>query len=262
MFDSHCHLDAPEYEGQIEAVLARAARADVRGIFLPACEPARWDLLAKLCQRDQRLCFGLGIHPWFVARYEESELVRAYAQLRKARDRGACAIGECGLDTPLAKRGGATLELQRKVLEAQLLIARELALPVVLHCVHAHGALLDVLERDGPLAAGGVLHSYGGSAELITRYERLGLSFSFAGTVTRPRAIKVRAAAKRVPLGRLLVESDGPDQVPSDVARTISEPCDVERVLRALAELRNEPFETLASYTMANAQRLFRERSH
>jgi TatD DNase family protein len=175
MFDSHCHLDARAYEGRIEEVLARARAANVQGIFIPACEPAHWDDIAKLCERDERLCFGLGIHPWFIERCDEQQLGRALAELESAHERGACAIGECGLDAQRAKRGGASLALQRKVLQAQVAVARARSLPLVLHCVRAHGALLELLEREGPLPSGGVLHSYGGSAELIPRYAKLGL---------------------------------------------------------------------------------------
>jgi TatD DNase family protein len=257
MFDSHCHLDASAYEGRIDGVLARARQAQVTGIFLPACEPAHWNRIASLGTSDPLLCFGLGIHPWYVERYDETELVSACADLRSARERGACAIGECGLDALRAKRGGAPLELQRKVLEAQLTIARERSLPIVLHCVRAHGALLEILEREGTLPAGGVMHSYSGSLELLPRYEKLGLSFSFAGVVTRTQASKARAVARQVPLARLMVESDGPDQVAVQVSRGHSEPCDIRLVLSELTQLRDESFETLASRTATNAAQLF-----
>lgn len=257
MFDSHCHLDAAEYEGRIDEVLSDARAARVQGIFVPACEHAQWDELAQMAQRDELLCFGLGIHPWYVERHEEAALNRAWAELRTARERGACAIGECGLDALRAKRGGATMALQSKVLEAQVTIARELRLPIVLHCVRAHGALLEILERDGPLPAGGVLHSYGGSAELIPNYVRLGLSFSFAGVVTRSDARKVRSVATHVPLTHLMVESDGPDQVAAGASRSYSQPSDIRIVVNALAELRGESVETLASHTAKNAARLF-----
>ena len=106
-----------------------------------------------------------------------------------ARALGARAIGECGLDSGKAKRGGADIATQTRVLEAQLEVARQLRLPVILHCVGAHALLLDVLGRQGELPAGGVLHSYSGSRELIRDYLRFGLCFSFAGIVTRAFAM-------------------------------------------------------------------------
>jgi TatD DNase family protein len=157
----------------------------------------------------------------------------------------------------MAKSGGAPLALQEEVLAVQLRVARELALPVILHCVGAHARLLALIARDGPLRAGGVMHSYSGSRELIRDYVRLNLCFSFAGIVTRANARRPREALKAVPDELLLLESDGPDQAAEGVLPPRSEPAHVALVLAAAAEIRSQPRNLLAEITTRNARRLF-----
>jgi TatD DNase family protein len=259
MFDSHCHLDDDAYDHDRAAVLTRAEAAGVVGVFVPGWLPDKWTALGALCASSPLLSCGVGLHPWYVHTLSPAELQRALAALPQIiAEQGACAVGECGLDKPKAKAGGAPLDVQTAVLRVHLDVARALALPVVLHCVEAHGALLALLEEGGPLPAGGVMHSYSGPGELVPRYAALGLTFSFAGIVTRANARRPREAARAVPLERLLVESDGPDQAAASVAPGRSEPAHVALVLDALAELRGEPRRVLDSAITANARRLFR----
>jgi TatD DNase family protein len=144
-----------------------------------------------------------------------------------------------------------------RVLARHLEVARALALPLVLHCVDAHGAMLELLERRGPLPAGGVMHSYGGPAELIGRYARLGLSFSFAGIVSHENAKRPRKALSAVPLSHLLVESDGPDQKAAGVEGERSEPAHIVHLLEIFAKLRTESAAELGRACADNARRLF-----
>jgi TatD DNase family protein len=256
MFDSHCHLDADEYDRDRDEVLARARASGLTGILVPGFEPTEWHTLKALCARDELLCCAVGLHPWYVHELDESARVRTLDTLPEVlREQGAVAVGECGLDALKAKRGGAPMDVQRAVLARHVAVARELGLPLVLHCVRAHGAMLELLEAGGPLAQGGVLHSYGGPPDLIGRYARLGLSFSFAGSVLREEARKNRAALAAVPLDRLLVESDGPDQAAEPGGR--SEPCDILRVLAVAAQLRPESSGALARAVSENARALF-----
>lgn len=258
MFDSHCHLDASEYDADRDAVIARARAAGVTGIVIPGYEPGSWRPMRALCERDSLLACAVGIHPWYVHELTAPERTEALARLAEsARELLAVAIGECGLDAHKAKSGGAAIELQEEVLLAHLRVARELALPIILHCVGAHARLLALLAREGPLEAGGVLHSYSGSRELIRDYLRFNLSFSFAGIVTRANARRPREALAAVPLERLLLESDGPDQAAQGVSPPRSEPAHVALVLAAAAEIRDQPRNLLDEATTANARRLF-----
>jgi TatD DNase family protein len=258
MFDSHCHLDASEYDADRDAVIARARAAGVTGIVIPGYEPRSWQPMRALCARDPLLACAVGIHPWYVHEVPAEERTAALATLAEsAQALSAVAIGECGLDAAKARAGGAALALQEEVLSAHLRVARELGLPIILHCVGAHARLLALLAREGALEAGGVLHSYSGSRELIRDYTRLNLSFSFAGIVTRENARRPREALGAVPLERLLVESDGPDQAAQGVTPPRAEPAHVALVLAAAAKIRNQPLNLLAESTSDNARRLF-----
>lgn len=258
MFDSHCHLDAEEYDVDRSAVIARAKAAGLVGILVPGWLPDEWRNLAALCAQDSILRCGVGIHPWYVHELDDAQRERALSSMESTvQELGAVAIGECGLDAPIVKRGGAQLDTQELVLTRHLELARALELPLILHCQNAHDRMLRLLKAAGPLRAGGVMHSYSGGRELVPEYLKLNLSISFAGIVTRANARRPREALQAVPRERLLVESDGPDQAAQDVQPRRSEPAHVELVLRAAAELRGESFTELARATTANAQRLF-----
>jgi TatD DNase family protein len=258
MFDSHCHLDAEEYDEDRAAVLARARGAGVVGIMVPGYEPGEWARLKPLCDTNDGVVCAVGLHPLYLHELSLEARALALASLPDwLAKTGALAVGECGLDAPVARRGGLDLDAQAEVVRAHLRVARELSLPVILHCVRAHGRMLSLLSELGPLARGGVMHAYGGPSELIDDYRRLNMRFSFGGIVTHPNAKKPRASLAAVPRELLLVETDGPSQVPAGSARSRSEPSDIPRVLAVAAALRGEPVELLAQATTANALSLF-----
>jgi len=258
MFDSHCHLDDDAYDADRDQVLARARAQGLRGIMVPGYEPSEWRDLASFCARDPLLRCGVGLHPWYVHTLDAAQLTAALeglpASLTAARAR---AVGECGLDGAKARRGGASMALQLRVLERHLDVAHELELPLLLHCVDAHGAMLALLEQRGALRRGGVMHSYSGPAELVPRYARLGLRFSFAGVVSHANAKRPRKALASVPLSRLLVESDGPDQVAEGVDGRRSEPAHIVHLLDIYAGLRAESRADLGQACADNAEELF-----
>jgi TatD DNase family protein len=258
VFDSHCHLDAEEYDADRDEVLGRATEAGITHIMVPGYEPREWPRLAPLCASDARLVCAVGLHPLYVHALSEAERQQALDALPGwLADTRARAVGECGLDAPVARRGGADLSTQSAVVRAHLALARELHLPIILHCVRAHGRMLELLAEFGPLERGGVMHAYGGPVELIADYARFHMRFSFGGIVTHENAKKPRSSLVAVPRELLLVETDGPSQVPHGSARARSEPSDIVRVLTLAAELRGETFEALAQATDANAQSLF-----
>jgi TatD DNase family protein len=168
---------------------------------------------------------------------------------------GAVAVGECGLD------GGIPVPMTRQeaVLEAHLARARDAGLPLILHCRRAHHRLLPLLRRWAPIR--GVLHSYSGGPELVVDYCRLGLHLSFAGAITRPGARKPVEALRRAPLHRLLLETDAPDQIPSDRApardggepaplAARNEPARLVDIVSAAERIRGEALATAVSFNV------------
>ncbi|WP_373048901.1 TatD family hydrolase [Vulgatibacter sp.] len=258
LFDTHCHLDRPEFDADRDALLTRARAAGVGHVLVPAIGPAWWDgLLALVEQGGGHLSCGLGIHPQEIPTLDPADDDRSIRRLGDLLEAGhAVAVGECGLDAPTAENGGS-MERQVRLLEAQLGLARDLELPVILHVFRCQGEAVRVLERFGKLPAGGVLHSYSGSAELVKRWSRLDLHFSFTGPVTFERSRRIHEAARAVPADRLLLESDAPDQPPAGHRGERNEPAFLPEVARALAALRGEDAEELAARTTLNARRLF-----
>ena len=261
MFDTHCHLDFEPFDDDRATACERARGLGVQAVHIPGVFPAQWSRARTLARRHSvggmQIGSGVGIHPQFIATLTSAELDAGLADLEgRAMREQAEAIGECGLDGPVAKRGGVSLDEQVRVLDVHLEVARTLHLPIVLHVLRAHGFALDVLQRHGALRAGGVLHSYSGSAELVPRYAELGWSFSFGGVVTRANARRPHAAVRAVPANRLLLESDGPDQ--PLLGRTRGAPEDLPVTALAVANLRAEDPAVIAETTLANANRLFR----
>jgi TatD DNase family protein len=247
LVDTHCHLTFPPLVDDLDGVLARARSAGVGRVVVPAYDLASWETVARVAERPKVLA-ALGLHPWQAA--EDLDL----ASLRRALEgTGAVAVGEIGLDTKVPSPG---LERQLEVLEAQLGIAAELGLPVILHCRGAFDELCRALERFEPRLRG-VAHAYSRGPELARRLVDLGLHLGFGGAVTRPGARRARRSAQVVPLERIVLETDAPAIGLDGVEPSEAEPCHTAHVARALAELRADSVERVARVTTANAEALF-----
>lgn len=255
MIDTHCHLDKPEFDADREDVVRRARAAGVTDLVVPAIGPDGWEALSAWAARTAGIHFGLGVHPQLLPELDpagdDRRLEALEATLRRG---GAVGIGECGLDAPSA--AGAPMERQVAVLRGHLRLARRLELPVMLHCLKAHDALLALLAEES-LPAGGVLHSFSGSAEQVRAYARFGLHFAFAGPVTYERARKPLDAARAVPRDKLLLETDAPDQTPRPL-RGRNEPAHLARVAAGVAGAIGATVEEVDALTSANARALFR----
>lgn len=256
LFDSHCHLDSERFAADREAVLQRAWAAGLSGMLVPAVGPDHWEALLDLPRKDSRLSVALGLHPQLLPELPPEGDAARLSELDSLLARGsAVAIGECGLDGPSTP--AAPMARQLEVLKGHLLLAKKHRLPVLLHCYRAHPALLELLESAALPEAGLVLHSYSGGPELVSRYAALGCHFSFAGPVTFLGARKPLEAARAVPLDRLLVETDAPDQAPHPHRGGRSEPAYLPLVARGLAEALGLPEDELASLTADTSRRLF-----
>ncbi len=257
MIDTHCHLDGPAFDADRDAVLLRARCAGVTDVVVPAVGPDGWERLLALSAGDPGVHAALGIHPQALMDIDPSDDDRHLADLEGLIGRGGpVAVGECGLDGPTAG-AGVPLDRQRSVLRGHLHIARKLGLPVLLHSLRAHDAMREELERDG-IPSGGVLHSFSGSAEQVPPFVALGLHFSFAGPVTYEAVRKPVAAARVVPLDRLLLETDAPDQTPHPHRGTRNEPSYLPLVLEAVARALGSSPSDLDRITTGNARRFLR----
>jgi TatD DNase family protein len=256
VIDTHCHLDGPAFDGDREAALARARAAGVSDLVVPAVGPDGWDRLAAFAADHPGVHFGLGVHPQLLPELDPRHDDRVLAELDLALARGgAVCVGECGLDGATAQ-SGAPMDRQLAVLRGHLRLAQKHRLPVSLHHLRALDPLLALL-REEPLPAGGALHSFSGSPEQVAPFAALGLHFSFAGPVTYERARKPLLAARAVPEGRLLLETDAPDQTPRP-HRGRNEPAFLPGIAAALAAALGLSVPELDRRTTESARALFR----
>ncbi|MCP4678441.1 MAG: TatD family hydrolase [Deltaproteobacteria bacterium] len=247
LVDTHCHLTFPPLATNLGNVIERARERGVTRIVVPAYDLASWDAIERISNREG-IYPALGLHPW--AAYESIDL----GELERRLDGcGAVAIGEIGLDF---KIDAVSPELQLDVLMRQLEIASRLDLPVLLHCRSAFEELLSVLNKFNP-GLRCVLHAYSRGTDLASRFLEAGVHLAFGGAVTRPRAKRARSSAAKIPLDRLLLETDAPSIGLEGVDPENVEPHHVADIAWAVAQARDESLEEIAKATTENAKQLF-----
>lgn len=254
LLDSHAHLDAPEFDGDRDAVLARARAAGVARQIVPAVNAAGWPKLRELCANEAGLLPAYGLHPMYLDEHRDADLVALRDWIERERP---VAVGECGLDFFVE---GLDPARQARFFDGQLRLARDFELPVVVHARRAVDAVLAAIRRFGPLR--GVIHSYPGSADQAKRLFDLGFLVGIGGPVTYERANRLRTLAATLPIECLLLETDAPDQPDSDHRGQRNEPARLVRVLDTVAALRGIAPAEVAAATTANAERLFRLQPH
>jgi TatD DNase family protein len=253
--DTHCHLNMPPLSADLDGVLARASAKGVTRVVVPAYDEDNWPEVSALADRPNVFA-ACGLHPWVAHEVPPGRALEDFCQrLASQLSSGFhVAVGEIGLDTKVQECG---LAEQLPVLEAQLALAVDLDLPVILHCRGAFEELLDAVNKHGGKLTG-VLHAYSRGPELAERFIDAGLHIAFGGAVTRDRAKRVRNAAARLPLDKIVLETDAPSIGLDGVLPEDTEPRHVRDLAQAVADIRDESIETIAEVTTANACRLFK----
>ncbi|MBN1587484.1 MAG: TatD family hydrolase [Candidatus Omnitrophica bacterium] len=251
MFDSHCHLNLPPLNENLDLFLGRARNAGVKDMVVVGIDLESSRSAIELVSRAEGLRATVGLHPHEAKSCDESLMheLRALAQ-----DPGVCAIGEIGLDY---YRCLSPVEDQIRVFKAFLDLATELHLPVVVHCRDAQKDMVRLLREREPLAFEGVMHCFSGDLEYLQAVLDLGFYVSFAGNLTYPKAGELRAAAALVPADRILSETDSPYLSPQTCRGQTNEPAHVLEVIECLAQVRGAELQVMAEQTWGNAVRLF-----
>lgn len=264
--DTHCHLDASEFGDRTQAlaVRARAAQVGVGLCVYPAVELANLAAVQSLAQQTGD-AYALGIHPLYVPQAQPADLAALQQALAAAAaDARLVAVGEIGLDFFVpALSTPAMRERQEQFYRAQLLLAQEHGLPVILHVRRSADRLLKHL-RALRFEHGGIAHAFNGSAQQAQAFLDLGFKLGFGGAVTFERALQLRQLARSLPLAAMVLETDAPDIAPQwlyasaaqraqGVPQGRNEPAELPRIAAVLAQLRGVCDAEFAQATSANA---------
>ncbi|MDO5102677.1 MAG: TatD family hydrolase [Lautropia sp.] len=252
LIDSHCHLDAAEFEADRDAVWAKAHEQGVSMVVVPAVHRANWPAVQALAEQHEGVFFALGIHPLYVNETSTDDLQALSRLLTTLRDHPRLVgIGEIGLDffVPGLDRGW-----QQQVFEAQLRLARDLDLPVILHSRRAVDQVTRALRRFRP--AGGIAHAFNGSSQQATQLIALKMALGFGGAMTFERARNIRRLASSLPAECLVLETDAPDISPAWLHPGRNAPTELPRIAEVLAGLRGWSLLETARITSDNACRV------
>ena len=247
---SHFHLDAHRFDTDREEVIARARIAGVQLQIVPATDRHSWVPIHQMACRWPGVHGAYGLHPMFLDRHREEDLA-ALSKWLEQHD--AVAVGEIGLDYFVE---GLDRTRQQHVFEAQLAVARDHDLPVILHARRAQDQVTQTLRKFKGLR--GVVHSFAGSEQQADQLIDLGFHLGIGGPVTYPRAKRLQRIVSTLPIEHLLLETDAPDQPGTEHRGCRNEPAWIVSVLQQVARLREESEARIAEATTENVRKLFR----
>ena len=245
IIDTHCHLDVTDFDHDREQVLKNCRDKGISKIIVPAIEAKSWNKVLDLCKAEQGLYPALGLHPVFIQHHHSKNLIQLEQLLETT---SPVAIGEVGLDFYIKE---LDQQQQLELFEAQLVIAKNHSLPVILHVRKAHDQVLKLLKN--MKLKGGFCHAFNGSYQQAEQYLELGFKLGFGGTLTYENSTKIHKLAKTLPLEAIVLETDAPDMVVESHRGQRNSPEYILESLTALASIRNEDIETIAEQTTKNA---------
>ena len=251
IFDSHSHIDVDAFDADRDVAMARARDTGIIGQLVPAIAAAGWPHLREVCSAyPHELHPAYGLHPMYLDDHRPEHLDQLRAWLG---DETCVAVGEIGLDYFVESLDHAR---QQFFFDAQLRLAREFDLPVIVHARRSVDAVIASIKSVGGLR--GIVHSFAGSPEQARQLWQMGFLLGIGGPVTYERAQRLRGLVATMPLEQLLLETDSPDQPDAGWRGKRNEPARLGAVLATIAELRGESPEAIAAATTANVHRLLR----
>lgn len=250
LIDSHVHLDDPRFDPDRDAVIQRARAAGIIAQIIPGVTESRCETACQIAREHSDIFVAYGLHPMFMEEHQTDHLDVLRARVAQCQP---VAIGECGLDF---YSGDEDKTAQIDCFQAQIEIAREHDLPLILHVRKALDQVTAILAASGHHK--GVLHSFSGSEQQAKRLLDLGYHISLGGPVTYLRAKRLRRLIAALPLDAFLLESDAPDQPGSLHQGQRNEPAYLSEALATFVQLRKQTAETIAAATTQNAIKLFK----
>ncbi|EGU21278.1 hypothetical protein SX4_0633 [Vibrio mimicus SX-4] len=252
LFDTHCHFDFAPFTAEPELELQRAAEQGVKRLLIPSVGPQDWQAVAELAQRfPSTIYYALGFHPLYLDSSSPAHLPELEKALMKA-EHACVAVGECGLDGMI----NVDAQLQEQMLIAQLALASQARLPVILHSRRTHNRLLQLLKQQR-FQQGGVLHAFSGSLQEAHQFVDLGFKIGVGGVITYPRANKTRQTIAALATEHLVLETDAPDMPLNGFQGQANHPAQLIKVLDTLAQLKDVSVESLAPILWQTSQTVF-----
>lgn len=245
LVDTHCHLDAAEFDADRDEVALSAHQAGVACMVVPGVEVANFPAVQALCGRFHFCVAAYGIHPMYVMHAQESDINALRLWLEREQ---AVAVGEIGLDFFVQ---GLDTDRQLWFFREQLKLAAELHLPVILHVRRAVDAVIAELRRYG--IKSGIAHAFNGSRQQADILMDMGFKLGFGGAMTFDRALKIRELARSLPLEAIVLETDAPDISPVWIAGQRNSPQQLPEIAKVLAELRGIEVDQVITATTKNA---------
>jgi TatD DNase family protein len=249
LVDSHCHLDFPEFEGKLDEVREEMRANGVTHALCISVELPKFPKVLALAEAHDNFFASVGVHP-----DHEAEAVETARLVELAAHPKVVAIGETGLDY---HRLSGDLEWQRERFRTHIRAARKSGKPLVIHTRDAAEDTLRIMREEGAGEVGGVMHCFTETQEVAEGALALGFHISFSGIVTFKNATQLKEVARRVPLERMLVETDSPYLAPVPHRGKTNRPGLVRHVAEEVARLRGIAFEDVAEATTKNFFRLF-----
>ncbi len=249
LIDSHAHLDVTEFDADRDEVLRRARAAGVMRQIVPAIALSGFTRLRSICRLEPGLYPAYGLHPMYLRDHAPDHLDRLREWIEQERP---VAVGECGLDFFV---DDLDPDSQLPYFEAQMRIARDFGLPVIVHARRALDQVLSTIRRSG--VRSGVVHSFSGSRQQAEQLWNLGFCLGIGGPVTYERARRLRGLVTDMPIEHLVLETDSPDQPGQGHRGQRNEPALLTQVCATIAQLRDEPADVIARQTTRNCERLF-----
>ncbi len=251
MLDTHCHLNDNQFNEEVDQIVNNFLSVGVEKAICVGCDTISNKKACEISQKYESVYYTVGFHPDDCNQYNEQELINYLNQNSKK----LVAIGEIGLDYFHNKENK---EEQKRVFEAQIKLAKQYKLPIVIHCRDAYGDTLEILKQYAPFEYGAVMHCYSGSWDFAKELLKLGVKFSFTGTVTYKNAKNVQEVAKNLPIDSFFFETDSPYLTPTPYRGKRNEPKNVVEVAKFVADLRNVSFEELVKTTDKIAKNFFK----
>jgi TatD DNase family protein len=245
LIDTHCHLDLPIFDQDRDPILSRCKHSGINRIVIPGIDAGGWNGLLDLCERKTGLYPTLGLHPVYINKHHQNDIISLEEHVSNNQ---LIAIGEIGLDYYVSE---LDRDLQQEYFEAQLTIAKNAGLPVLLHVRKSHDKVLSTLKRIKVI--GGIAHAFNGSVQQAQQYIDLGFMLGFGGMLTYEKAKKIRRLSKALSLDNIVLETDAPDMVISQHQGERNSPEYLVNCLYALSEIRDESPELVAEQTTRNA---------